>query len=57
MEHAARLHLGLAAEAGAEVEGRAMARDTLDPDLAVHQLHQFLGDGQAQPGAAVLARS
>ena len=28
----------------------------LDPDPAAHQLDQLAGDGQAQPGAAVLAR-
>ena len=44
------------AEAGREVEGAALADRALDPDPAAHHLHQLRGDGQAQAGAAVLAR-
>ena len=39
---------------GGEPEGAAHAGLALDPDLAVHQLRQRPGDGQPQPGAAVL---
>ena len=35
-----------------EPEGAALARLALGADLATHQVHQALADGQAQPGAA-----
>ena len=38
-----------------EMEGGAFAGIALDPDLAAHQLGQAFADGQAQPGAAVVA--
>ena len=39
-----------------EVERAALARLALDPDAPAHQLDELRRDGQAQPGAAVLAR-
>jgi len=41
---------------GREVESAAPAGLTLHPDAPAQQLDQLGGDGQAQPGAAVLAR-
>ena len=37
------------------MEGGALAGVALDPDLAAQQLGQAFADGQAQPGAAVVA--
>ena len=39
-----------------EMEGGAFAGVALDPDLAAQQLGQAFADGQAQAGAAVVAR-
>ncbi len=39
-----------------EPERAALALDALHADLPAHQLHELLGDGQPEPGAAVLAR-
>ncbi len=38
------------------MKGAAVAHVALHPDPAAHHLHQSRGDGQAQPGAAELAR-
>ena len=38
------------------MERAADAGFALDPDAAAHHLHQPLADGQAEAGAAVLAR-
>ena len=38
-----------------EVERGALALDALDPHRAAHQLGEALADGEAEPGAAVLA--
>src|SRR5262249_16169573 len=35
-----------------EDEGATVARRTLGPDLTAVQLHEFLANGQAEPGAA-----
>ena len=51
----ARRHLGLA-EARREPERAALAGLARHPDLAAHQLRQPLGDGKAEPGAAIFAR-
>ena len=39
-----------------EVEGGALALDALHPHRAAHQLGETLADGEAEAGAAVLAR-
>ena len=40
-----------------EPEQAALSRRALAADLALHQLDQPLGDGEAEPGAAKLARA
>ncbi len=41
---------------GGEEEGGPDPGLALEPDAAAHQLHQAAGDGEPEPGAAVLAR-
>ena len=48
--------MGLASKLGREGEGAAPARLAVHGDRAAHQGHQPGGDGQAQAGAAILAR-
>jgi hypothetical protein len=50
-----RRHLGRLGGDG-EMERGALARDALHPHRAAHQLGQPLADGEAEAGAAVLAR-
>ncbi|MNH13818.1 hypothetical protein D3C79_734000 [compost metagenome] len=56
LEHPTRLNALLHAEAYMEMERGAHPWLALHPNVAVHQLHQLLRNGQSQPGAAVLAR-
>ena len=46
----------LAAEVGRKVKGATLADDALHPQPSPHQFDQLLGDGQSQPGTAILAR-
>ncbi|MNE44895.1 hypothetical protein D3C80_1391520 [compost metagenome] len=48
--------VALHAHAYLEMKSGPYARLALHPDGPAHQLHQMLGDGQAQPGAAVFTR-
>ena len=47
---------GTDAQPEREIERRADARLAFEPDATAHQLHQPAADGEAQAGAAVLAR-
>ena len=49
-----RMRLGRAREQRAEMKRAAASHDAVDPDAALHQLHQLGRDRQAQAGAAVL---
>ena len=44
------------AQACRKPEGAALAVFAFHPHIAAHEIGQFLGDGQPQPGAAVLPR-
>jgi hypothetical protein len=54
-QHLARARLS-DAEPRREVEGAALSGRALDPDPAAHELDEAAADGEAEPGAAVLAR-
>ena len=44
---------GSDADANREVEGAALAFDTVQPDAAAHQFDQALADHQAEAGTAI----